>query len=142
VRGFPGGVEIPRSAHARGAGAESREENWRPRAEKEHEKAGIEPRELAELGRGIVETLRGRALGTDAIRKALPETAVRSLGEKGKKLGLSSTLSAGAAHARVRGPHRTHARGGRLDSERYCGGSPRATFLPAPRSAAPLPSGT
>ena len=64
-----------------------------PRAEREHAKAGIRPREVEELAAAVRETLtRKGPLTTEALRKALPEGSVRSLGEVGKKVGISSAL--------------------------------------------------
>ena len=65
----------------------------RPRAEREHEKAGIRPGEVEEVANAAVQVLEERGpLTTDALRRALPDGLVRSLGEAGKKVGISSPL--------------------------------------------------
>jgi hypothetical protein len=90
------------------------------RDQREHEKAGIRPGELAELGRAIVSLLcaRGR-LTTDALRKELPEGSVRGLGAAGKKIGLSSTLPPALRRLEFDRLIERAVDGGRLDSERY-----------------------
>ena len=40
-------------------------------------------------------------LSTDALRKSLPGGTVRSLGEKGKKVGISSTLPPAVRHLKL-----------------------------------------
>jgi hypothetical protein len=90
------------------------------RSEREHEKAGISQKELADVAEAIVVALRKGPLSTDALRKALPEGVVRSLGEKGKKLGISSTLPPAVRHLEFEGRvERTIDAAGRLDNERY-----------------------
>jgi hypothetical protein len=95
------------------------EEQHRKRAEREHEKAGIAVNELADVGEAVLKALRKGPLSTDALRKALPEGTVRSLGEKGKKVGLSSTLPPALRHLEFEGRVERSLEGGRLDSERY-----------------------
>ncbi|QRN98653.1 winged helix DNA-binding domain-containing protein [Archangium violaceum] len=95
------------------------EEQYRKRADREHEKAGIAPTELAAVGEAVLKALRKGPLSTDALRKALPEGTVRSLGEKGKKLGLSSTLPPALRHLEFEGKVERTLEGGRLDTERY-----------------------
>ena len=95
------------------------EEQHRKRAEREHEKAGIAATELADVGEAVLKALRKGPLSTDAMRKGLPEGTVRSLGEKGKKVGLSSTLPPALRHLEFQGKVERSLEGGRLDSERY-----------------------
>lgn len=95
------------------------EEQYRKRADREHEKVGIAPSELADVGEAVLKALRKGPLSTDALRKALPEGTVRSLGEKGKKVGLSSTLPPAVRHLEFEGKVERTLEGGRLDSERY-----------------------
>src|SRR5215212_447861 len=65
----------------------------RSRHERDQEKAGIRPGEVEGVGKAVLETLRERGpLTTDALRKALPSGTVRSLGEVGKRVGISSPL--------------------------------------------------
>lgn len=92
----------------------------RSRLQKEREKAGIKKGELEKLGDVVVETLaRTGALSTDALRKALPDDAVRSLGDKGKKVGLSSPLPPALRVLEFAGRVERTLETGRLDSERY-----------------------
>ncbi len=92
----------------------------RSRSEREHEKAGIRPGEVEEVGRAVLEVLRERGpLTTDALRRAMPPGAVRSLGEAGKKLGLSSPLPPALRHLEFAGQVERTLEEGRLDSERY-----------------------
>jgi hypothetical protein len=95
------------------------EEQYLKRAGREHEKAGIAPNELAEVGEAVLKALRKGPVSTDALRKALPEGVVRSLGEKGKKLGLSTTLPPALRHLEFEGKVERVLEGGRLDTERY-----------------------
>ncbi|MEO1369547.1 MAG: crosslink repair DNA glycosylase YcaQ family protein [Acidobacteriota bacterium] len=60
-----------------------------PRMRREHDKAGIEPGELERLGEAVLDLLADGPSSTHELRKALPEGAVRALGEAGKKIGLS-----------------------------------------------------
>lgn len=92
----------------------------RSRLQKEREKAGIKKGELEKLGDRIVETLTASGpLTTDALRKAMPEDAVRSLGDKGKKAGISSTLPPALRVLEFAGRVERTLETGRLDSERY-----------------------
>ncbi|MCY1082136.1 DNA glycosylase AlkZ-like family protein [Archangium lansingense] len=95
------------------------EEQHRKRADREHEKAGIAPKELADVGEAVLKALRKGPLSTDALRKALPEGTVRSLGDKGKKVGISSTLPPALRHLEFEGKVERTLDGGRLDTERY-----------------------
>jgi hypothetical protein len=92
----------------------------RPRAQREREKAGIEKGELEKLGDRIVKLL-GKAgpLSTDALRKQLPDGSVRSLGERGKKIGVSSTLPPALRLLEFDDRIERALETGRLDSERY-----------------------
>ena len=92
----------------------------RRRNEREQEKAGIAAGELETLGGTVVETLRRQgALSPSGLRSALPDGAVRSLGDAGKKLGLSSTLPPALRELELAGAIERALEGGRLDSERY-----------------------
>lgn len=92
----------------------------RRRAEREQEKAGIRPGELDELADRVEAALREHgALDPTGLRKALPDGAVRSLGDAGKKVGLSSTLPPTLRQLEIAGRVARHLDGGRLDSERY-----------------------
>ena len=92
----------------------------RPRADREREKAGIEKGELETLGKQIVKLLtKAGALSTDAIRKQLPAGSVRSLGERGKKIGVSSPLPPALRLLEFDDRIERVLETGRLDSERY-----------------------
>ncbi len=95
------------------------EEQHRKRAEREYEKVGIALTELADVGEAVLKALRKGPLSTDALRKALPEGTVRSLGDKGKKVGISSTLPPALRHLEFEGKLERTLEGGRLDTERY-----------------------
>ncbi|MDY7231570.1 DNA glycosylase AlkZ-like family protein [Hyalangium rubrum] len=95
------------------------EDQSRKRIEKEMEKVGVPQKELADVGEAVIKALRKGPLTTDALRKALPEGVVRSLGEKGKKVGISSTLPPALRHLEFEGKVERTLDTGRLDTERY-----------------------
>jgi hypothetical protein len=95
------------------------EEQSRKRSERELEKVGVSTKEIAGVAEAVLAALRKGPLSTDALRKALPEGAVRSLGEKGKKVGISSTLPPALRHLEFEGKIERTLEGGRLDTERY-----------------------
>jgi len=80
---------------------------------------GVRPAELDAVGAAVTAALRGGPLSTDALRRALPDGVVRSFGEKGKKLGLSSTLPPALRVLEFAGKVERTLDGGRLDTERY-----------------------
>jgi Winged helix DNA-binding domain len=92
----------------------------RSRDEREHEKAGIRPGEVEEVGAAVLQVLGERGpLTTDALRRALPTGVVRSLGDAGKKLGISSPLPAALRRLEFGGRVERTLESQRLDSERY-----------------------
>lgn len=95
------------------------EEQWRPRTGRELEKAGSSWTEVEQVAAAVEATLKKGALSTDALRRSLPKDAVRSLGEAGKKIGLSSPLPVALRLLEFRGSIERTLPGGRLDSERY-----------------------
>jgi hypothetical protein len=95
------------------------EDQARKRMEREMEKAEVKLSELADVGEAVLKALRRGPLTTDALRKALPEGTVRSLGEKGKKIGVSSTLPPALRHLEFEGKVERTLDNGRLDTERY-----------------------
>src|SRR6185436_15080375 len=95
------------------------EEQYRRRAERELQKAGVKEGEVAALGAEVVKALRQGPLSPDGLRQALPAGAVRSLGERGKKLGMSSPLPTALRYLEFEGKVERTLEGGRLDSERY-----------------------
>jgi hypothetical protein len=92
---------------------------WRPRAEREVVKAGATWREVEQLADAAARVLQRNKLGTDAIRRALPDGSVRSLGEVGKKLGMSSLLPTALRLLEFGDRIERTLDGGRLDTERY-----------------------
>ncbi len=94
------------------------ESTWRKRAEQEIVKAGATWKEVLSAGRAALETLGKAELSTDALRRALPKGAARSLGDAGKKIGLSSTLPTALRDLEFRGLLERRPETG-LDSERY-----------------------
>ncbi|HEX4955141.1 MAG TPA: crosslink repair DNA glycosylase YcaQ family protein [Thermoanaerobaculia bacterium] len=100
----------------------------RARAEREHEKAGIHPGEVEAVAEATVATLAERgALTTEALRRALPEGTVRSLGEAGKKVGISSPLPPALRLLEFAGRIERVHEGARLDHERYLWRIPAAS---------------
>jgi hypothetical protein len=86
---------------------------------KDYEKAGVDPKEVTALGQAVLATLKAGPLTTDALRKALPAGAARSLGEAGKKIGMSSTLPSALRELEFNGQIERTLEGGRVDSDRY-----------------------
>lgn len=66
----------------------------RKRILSDFQKVGVGVPETAELQSVILRVLGNCPLSTDGIRAALPKGAVRSLGDAGKKIGISSPLPA------------------------------------------------
>ncbi|MES1241901.1 MAG: crosslink repair DNA glycosylase YcaQ family protein [Acidobacteriota bacterium] len=92
----------------------------RARDERDQEKAGIRPGETEEVAKAALETLRAKGpLTTDGLRKALPAGTVRSLGEQGKKVGVSSPLPGALRKLEFDGLVERTLENRRLDSERY-----------------------
>jgi len=95
------------------------EEQYKKRTERELEKVGVPESEIAAVGEAVVGTLKKGPLSTDALRKALPAGVLRSLGEKGKKVGMSATLPTALRYLEFDGKVERTLAGERLDSERY-----------------------
>jgi hypothetical protein len=92
----------------------------RPRDEKDHAKAGVRPGEVEEVAKAALQALRERGpFTTDGLRKALPEGTIRSLGEAGKKVGISSPLPGALRMLEFEGLVERTLESRRLDSERY-----------------------
>ena len=92
---------------------------WRKRTDRELPRAGTSWEEVEEVGRAIVQALGKAPATTDGIRRAVPAGAVRSLGDRGKKVGLSSPLPVALRDLELRGVIERTLEGGRLDTERY-----------------------
>ncbi|MGI9629189.1 MAG: DNA glycosylase AlkZ-like family protein [Longimicrobiales bacterium] len=90
----------------------------RKRRSREYEKSGIRDGELDGLGSSVLDALEGGPLSTNDLRKALGDQP-RSLGELGRKVGISSTLPPALRELEFSGRVERTLPGGRLDSERY-----------------------
>ena len=97
-------------------------EAQRGRLERELERAGTSRSEVEETGSAILATLAAEPLTADALRRMLPAAALRSLGDRGKKVGLSSLLPPALRLLEWEGRIERRLAGGRLDSERYLWG--------------------
>jgi hypothetical protein len=95
------------------------EAEWRPRSDRDLAKAGVPQQEVADLATEVAKALAKGPLSTDALRKALPPGAVRSLGPEAKKIGLSSALPVALRWLELEGRVERTLPDGRLDSERY-----------------------
>jgi hypothetical protein len=81
-------------------------------------KLGVTESEIDQLCAAIVGALGREPLDPDAIREATG-TASRSLGEEGKKKGVTTTLPLALGRLQVRGEIRRVPVNGRLDQQRY-----------------------
>lgn len=107
--------------------------------DRNNEKAGVKREELEKLGETIATLLAKKgALSTDEIRKSLPEDAIRSLGEKGKRVGVSSTLPPALRVLEFAGRIDRLPETGRLDTERYVWRATKGRKLDAPDSIAEI----
>lgn len=87
---------------------------------REYDKAGIKKGELERVGKAVVSFLREQGpLSTTQLRSRLPQGSFRSLGEAGKKVGLSSTLPPALRQLEFEGRIERLLEGESLDSERY-----------------------
>jgi hypothetical protein len=92
----------------------------RARNQRDEERAGIQPGEIEKLAEEVLRLLdRLGAATTDALRRALPPGLVRSLGETGKRVGISSPLPPTLRRLEFQGLVERVLRGDRLDTERY-----------------------
>lgn len=94
-------------------------EMWRPRTERELDKVGADWKEVQTLGAAAEKTLKKAPMTPDMLRRALPQGALRSLGEVGKKIGMASLLPVALRLLEFEGRVVRRLEGGRLDSERY-----------------------
>ncbi|MBV9880720.1 MAG: winged helix DNA-binding domain-containing protein [Gemmatirosa sp.] len=79
---------------------------------------GVTEQEVDALGDAVVDALAAGPLDPDAIRQATG-SASRSLGEAGKKKGLTTTLPLALGRLQTRGAIRRVPVNGRLDQQRY-----------------------
>ena len=92
----------------------------RKRSQREFEKVGLAQQELDDLAELVIDTLsRSGPLTTAALRRELPEGAIRNLGDIGKKIGLSSPLPPALRQLEFAGRIARTPPEGRLDNERY-----------------------
>lgn len=81
-------------------------------------KLGVTEKEIARLREAVLQALAKGALEPEAIREAAGP-AVRSLGEAGKKKGLTTTLPVALEQLQSEGEIRRVPANGRLDQQRY-----------------------
>lgn len=105
-------------------------------AARELSKAGVSGKELSAVMDAALAALRRGPLTTDALRKALPPGVVRSLGEKGKKVGLASPLPPALRELEVQGKVMRLPVDHRLDTQQYTWAIPPAN----PRDGARVPA--
>lgn len=111
------------------------EDQWRPRTEREIQKAGTTWAEIDEVAAAARQALAQGALTPDGLRRALPAGSIRSLGEAGKKVGISSPLPLALRVLEFAGQIERTLPGGHLDSERY-----EWRLAAAPATPAPVPA--
>lgn len=81
-------------------------------------KLGVTDREVAKLGEAVVKALEKGPLDPEELREATGK-ASRSLGEEGKKKGLTTTLPLALGNLQAAGEIRRVPVNGRLDQQRY-----------------------
>ncbi len=82
-------------------------------------KAGTSWEEIEGIATVCFEVLQTQELSTQKLRRALPDGTVRSLGERGKKVGMSSPMPLALRLLESRGRIRRVQATGRLDKETY-----------------------
>ena len=101
-------------------------------------KLGVTEHEVEDLSAAVLEALEQGVMSPDEIRAATG-AASRSLGEAGKKQGMTTTLPLALGRLQVRGDIRRVPVNGRLDQQRYSYArwtpNPRATFTLPPAAA-------
>lgn len=96
------------------------EEQSQKRNERDYTQLGISKKELEDTGAAIVSALKQHGpLSTDALRKKLPEGVVRSFGDKGKAVGISSSLPPALRALEFSGQIERSFENRKLDNERY-----------------------
>lgn len=84
--------------------------------------------EIDRLSEAVLGKLESETLGVDELRQSLPGKIVRSLGEPGRKIGESSTLTFALKRLRVLGKILRVTLEGRLDSTRFVYAMPPASM--------------
>jgi len=97
---------------------------------------GVTEREVAALCAAVRKAVTRAPLTPDEIREATGDLS-RSLGEAGKKKGLSTTLPLALGQLQLTGDIRRVPVNGRLDQQRYA----YVRWTPNPRTASPLSAG-
>lgn len=95
------------------------EDQWRPRTDREIQKAGTNWTEIEQVAEAARAALAAGPLTPDGLRRTMPSGSIRSLGEAGKKVGISSPLPLALRLLEFSGRIERTLPGGRLDSERY-----------------------
>ncbi|MDH3224729.1 MAG: winged helix DNA-binding domain-containing protein [Gemmatimonadota bacterium] len=90
----------------------------RSRRKREYDKAGIRPGELEALGDLILEALSREPASTIQLRGAMKDH-IRSLGDEGKRVGISSTLPPALRELEFQGRLERTLEEDRLDTEKY-----------------------
>lgn len=96
-------------------------------------KLGVTDKEIATLRTKVVAALRKGPLPPEALKEALG-SAVRNLGEEGKKKGVTTTLPLALGYLQTSGEIRRVPSNGRLDTQRYL----YTLWEPNPLSGFPL----
>jgi hypothetical protein len=81
-------------------------------------KLGVTEKEIAKLCGAVLKALEKESLDPDGIREAVG-SASRSLGEEGKKKGMTTTLPTALGRLQAAGDIRRVSTNGRLDQQRY-----------------------
>jgi len=81
-------------------------------------KLGVTDKEIDKLCAGVLDALKSGALEPDALKSVLG-SAVRNLGEEGKKKGVTTTLPLALGRLQEEGHIRRIPTNGRLDQQRY-----------------------
>lgn len=92
---------------------------WRAGASRDLAKVGSSWKAIDKLADAVIATLGAQTLTTDGIRKVLPDGAVKSFGEAGKKAGVSSPLPIAMRQLELAGRIERMPDGGRLDTQTY-----------------------
>ena len=85
---------------------------------KQARKLGVSDQEIDTLCNAVLDALENEPMGPKELREATGRT-VRSLGEEGKKKGLSTTLPVALGRLQADGEIRRIPTNGRLDQQRY-----------------------
>ncbi len=91
---------------------------WAGTAPAQHGRAGLAEGEVSHTAEAVMETLTS-PMTTAEIRASLPEGVIRSLGDAGKKAGISSSLPPALRLLEFRDRIRRRTDGSRIDTEKY-----------------------